>query len=316
MRKMMPGKKSWLLNIRHVVIFCCMYIPCIQSAQKKERPTSAPFISGDGFRSIADHIFDETNEVIPIDAIKFADTIFVKTDKLHDFFRNVHKHITTPYILITHNSDADAPGQYTHMLRDANILRWYGQNSTLMNHPKFIPIPIGFENVHFNKNGNVQNFLNINERRCTDPFEKKYLLGRNFRSHTNIPVREKIAHMFVDKPYCHTVLMPIHWDYLEQMAQAKFILSPRGSGLDCHRHWEALLAGAIPIIKSSPLDPLLKDLPVLIIKDWHEINEKFLLDQYARIMEHTAYNFDLLYLSHWQKVIRSDQAYFKETIDG
>ena len=44
----------------------------------------------------------------------------------------------------------------------------------------------------------------------------------------------------------------------------KFILSPPGAGFDCHRTWEALYLGAIPIVKTSSLDPLYKDLPVVI----------------------------------------------------
>ncbi|CAF4740942.1 unnamed protein product, partial [Rotaria sp. Silwood2] len=36
--------------------------------------------------------------------------------------------------------------------------------------------------------------------------------------------------------------------YLQHAGNAKFILSPRGNGLDCHRTWEAFLMGAVPIV--------------------------------------------------------------------
>ena len=53
-----------------------------------------------------------------------------------------------------------------------------------------------------------------------------------------------------------------------------FSLSPIGNGFDCHRTWESLILGNIVLLQSSPIDPLFKDLPVVIIKDFNDINEK------------------------------------------
>ena len=65
--------------------------------------------------------------------------------------------------------------------------------------------------------------------------------------------------------------------YLEQIGNAKFVLSPPGNGLDCHRTWEALMMGAVPIILSSALDPLFNNIPTIIIDDWSKLTENFLL---------------------------------------
>ena len=35
------------------------------------------------------------------------------------------------------------------------------------------------------------------------------------------------------------------------MGASTFVLSPEGSGPDCFRHWEALLAGAVPAVQDS-----------------------------------------------------------------
>jgi len=50
-----------------------------------------------------------------------------------------------------------------------------------------------------------------------------------------------------------------------------FVISPHGNGLDCHRTWESLVLGNIPIVKRSSLDPLYEGLPVVIIDDWREV---------------------------------------------
>ena len=33
------------------------------------------------------------------------------------------------------------------------------------------------------------------------------------------------------------------------LSKYKFIISPEGNGIDCHRHYEAILCGCIPIIE-------------------------------------------------------------------
>lgn len=73
------------------------------------RVSSAPFISGDTFRSFADHVIDETGMPFNPDAVRPGDSIFILTDYLPFFFRHIHHLIQAPYVLITHNSDSSAP---------------------------------------------------------------------------------------------------------------------------------------------------------------------------------------------------------------
>ena len=78
------------------------------------------------------------------------------------------------------------------------------------------------------------------------------------------------------------------------MIQYKYVISPHGNGLDCHRTWEALVLGCIPIMKSSPLDPLFEGLPVLIVKEWSDIRQE-LLDNF----QGNNSNLEKLELSYW-----------------
>ena len=39
--------------------------------------------------------------------------------------------------------------------------------------------------------------------------------------------------------------------YAEQLRAAPFTLSPEGRGVDCYRHWEALLMGTLPVVEPS-----------------------------------------------------------------
>lgn len=57
-----------------------------------------------------------------------------------------------------------------------------------------------------------------------------------------------------------------------------FVLSPEGSGMDCHRTWEALALDCIPIVKRNAFSDVFQHLPVLIVDDWGDINLQMLRD--------------------------------------
>jgi hypothetical protein len=64
------------------------------------------------------------------------------------------------------------------------------------------------------------------------------------------------------------------------MAKSKFILSPEGTGIDCHRIYESIYFDAVPLLKTSRMDNFYKNLPVLIVDKWEDITEDFLNTNY------------------------------------
>ncbi len=108
--------------------------------------------------------------------------------------------------------------------------------------------------------------------------------------------------MFSSQTYCTVSYDNNPTDYLTSLARSKFVLSPRGTGQDCHRTWEAVLMGCIPIVKHSPIDSLYEGLPILVISDWHEINANFLELKYQEITSKT-YNYERLYFTYWSRLI-------------
>jgi hypothetical protein len=53
-----------------------------------------------------------------------------------------------------------------------------------------------------------------------------------------------------------------------KLNDAKFVISPPGNGIDCHRTWEALIMGAIPIVMNTSILPVYDDQSVMIINNW------------------------------------------------
>jgi hypothetical protein len=87
-----------------------------------------------------------------------------------------------------------------------------------------------------------------------------------------------------------------------------FVISPHGNGYDCHRLWEALVLGCIPIVKTSCLDELYEDLPVLIVKEWSYITKELLedtIEEFKEIHEAGEFNYDKLTLKYWVDKINS-----------
>lgn len=246
--------------------------------------------------------------------IKPGDIIYVY--KIGLFFQKVHPLIPHPYILITQgDASSGYEEKYAPYLEDPKLIAWFGVHAKRA-HPKFFPIPLGTTGY--------QPALYVNRQEIHHFFEtvrtqtvKDQLVYMNFELGAHAD-RRLCQELFHDKPFClksgfcSQGKKISQTDYFKEMARCKFTLSPRGAGIDCWRTWEALLVGSIPIVKSSALNPLYKDLPVLIINDWHEINEKFLEEKYKEITS-KKYHLEKLYHEYWNKrIVTVQQAFLRK----
>jgi hypothetical protein len=90
-------------------------------------------------------------------------------------------------------------------------------------------------------------------------------------------------------------------DYFKKIGKYKFTASPQGNGIDCHRHYEALLAGSIPIIEKNPLmEKKYKNLPILWTYDYSEITQDYLIETYKAMLK-KEYDFSALYFDLYDK---------------
>ncbi len=263
------------------------------------RPSSYPYVAGDTFRDYCDYIYDETGNTVVPENVNYGDTIFLKTDYLRQFFTSLHPQIANPYILVTHNGDLPVPREFGFMLDDPKIIAWFGQNIQYA-HPKLHPIPIGIANRYWG-HGNIDTVAEVQQ--LIPGCVKSILLYMNF-SQSTYGERPHVYHFFKDKPFCTVGGHKGFGSYLFDLAQSKFVLSPRGNGLDCHRTWEALYMGAIPIVVTSPIDPLYDGLPVIIIKGWNEVTQEFLEAKWEE-MSAAEYQLNRIYADYWLDMISS-----------
>ena len=63
------------------------------------------------------------------------------------------------------------------------------------------------------------------------------------------------------------------------------------------------MVGTIPIVLSSPINNLYKNLPVIIVQSWSVITKEFLEQKYVEIHEST-YDFKKIYTDYWINKIK------------
>ncbi len=285
-----------------------LLILCVPALWSHDREPLPPYITGDGFRDYADHLYDETSKEMSPAQVLAGSTVFVKADLICEFAKKIHPQITHPYILITHNADQRIPGAYSFLLDDPKIIAWFGQNVTNYCHEKLHPIPIGLEN-RYNRGKTAEVIASfVKFPRNITPSVLLYL---NVNLATNPVERGMVIEKFKDKPYCHHANKRLFLEYLNDILRSKFILSPEGTGLDCHRTWETLYLKRIPIVKHSSSDALFEDLPVYLIDSWDEISPEKLEEVYLKTSD-KAWNYEKLTLDYWLHAIERVKKNFLE----
>lgn len=110
--------------------------------------------------------------------------------------------------------------------------------------PKIRPLPLGFDNP-------LEEYLPASANKQTDIFYAG-------RSHSSTVRSRGLAHLEklralgykVDAP---TQLIPRE-EFYRRAAEAWIVWSPEGQGWDCHRHYESLLVGSVPLINYPTME--------------------------------------------------------------
>jgi hypothetical protein len=93
----------------------------------------------------------------------------------------------------------------------------------------------------------------------------------------------------------------------ERALGARFVFAPSGYGKQDYRVWEALLAGAVPIVlRVAAQDALLEGLPVVRVDDWAEVTPARLAREWARLEDAAArgeVSWTKLFFPYWFGVL-------------
>lgn len=267
------------------------------------RPSSYPYITGDGFRNFANHIYDDANPVINTHGIKEGDVVFVGNSRIRKFFSEIHPLINNRYILISHNGDEKIDGEVAKYI-DGKIIKWYGIN-VVTEHPNVVPLPLGIENLHYYVNG-IPSIFNSVRRKVV---QKNNSVFYAFTVETNPGKRGPALEYLKNNVYAETLVKWLNFKhYLALLSTYKFTASPEGSSVEGHRTWDALYVGVVPIVTRSATTSYFEKIgiPMWVIDEWDELdafNDAKLSEQYNLLMQ----NFDesKLFIDYWLNKIRN-----------
>ena len=250
--------------------------------------------------------------------------LYVCNSAIRTFVMETLPFITDRFVLVSGDSDDSMPygplsqDEFTAFIADKRLQHWFCQN-LLITHPKMTHLPIGLDYHTISKVGEQHPWgmgaLPIDQERelekCIEeapPLVLRYPLCYSNFHHTVWGIgdrgdrKEVVESISKEVVFYEPDFTPrrIGWNHQSQLM---FVLSPMGGGYDCHRTWEALCLGCIPIVKSSGLDPLYADLPVLIVKNWSDVTRE-LLSATLQSFSTRGFHIDKLLLNYWIGLIR------------
>ena len=206
-------------------------------------------------------------------------------------------------ILITSFSDAQCTDEMADKL-PLNIKKWY-TNNVDTNNPRVEIIPIGLRTSSEGEDV-LRKAINIGR------LPNRNLMYMNFMR--NIPrvynPREGIYEQFLCKKWVtgeggfeH---VPMEQFY-GQILSHPFTLSPPGAGPDCHRHWESIILGSIPVVLKSKTTEILNGLPCFQVNNWDEVTATRLRMEYPRLKElFKSPRMEICYFEYWKEKIMKE----------
>ncbi len=258
-----------------------------RSILRKVKPlppsSSYPFLSGDTFKSFCAFEFDGLGNLHLNSDI---DSRFVKSDFIfaHAFpdstaamnlYQNLH--VTglesfSEYSLIIHNGD-QIPSEEEMLFLSKLFKRIYSVN-WLGDRKIAIPLPIGLENRSKRRNGVPRDFAKMVSAGLPDWVNRDIELLVCFSMHTNVTERSAALDICAEIKGVQIFLDPMTpKEYRKLVLRSKYVLSPPGNGPDCHRTWESIYLGAVPIVHQSFWPDFEMQLPVEVVKDWNQIED-------------------------------------------
>lgn len=246
-------------------------------------------------------------------------SLYMCTDSVPLFLNEVLGKIRRPFVLVTGDSDLAVNGSTIQnietLLSNPYLKTWFAQNLDYM-HSKIKPMGIGldfhsaWQNPRHYSGRQILPAHQEGELRSICRAAKKFserepLVVCDWIGHSTYGDREEARRGIPENArFVPTRRLPRH-ELWQEYAKHAFVASPFGVGLDCHRTWEALALGCVPIIKKSALTPLFDGMPVLVIERWDLLTTEYLQQQHQKLV---AQNFDYskIFLTYWRGRINKD----------
>jgi hypothetical protein len=239
--------------------------------------SSSPFISGDTFRKLCD--IDLTNSDFTI--LKKIDpssktNVFMPIGRAVELslWLNANTLQKSNWQLVLHNGD--------HCLEDRELqtfVKIFSRVSSvnwLGNHKIATPLPIGLENFKYFRNGIPFFYTNRNKNVFSGWEFRTFEVFLSIKKGNNPKYRtglETSLSFSEDNFIAQSFMSPTA--HRAMLRNSRFVISPPGNGPDCHRTWEAIYLGAVPIVLRKFWN-FKEMLPVLVVDNYENLEQDIL----------------------------------------
>jgi len=266
-----------------------------------QRGGSDSLLSGAAFKAECKYNLDDRYKIIPIDdKLEEGDRVFMKMGDIHTITDTPpSKKIT----LVIHNTDETFDDNMMEEVKPY-VVGVYAVNCSAKDAKQ---IPLGFRDDQYTPHKVLHDVLNDTSKSS----EKEILCFVNFNLDTNGGERTTAMNYFKEKPWAtlneaymkmkgHNAIsyhapkiQDMRVEFYTTLKKTKFVICPPGNGRDTHRVYETLFYGAVPVIKTSFLDPLYEKLGgCWIVKEWDEVTEESLNEKWETI-SHSKVDLDI-----------------------
>lgn len=260
------------------------------------------FINGNEFSKLAHYSLDShlnkwelNDDLLNNNAIIFCRLEYL--NKLSSYIKKSSKN----YILITHDSDKLLNNERFENI--PNIVKKCFSINAIHNHKNLINIPLGLENEivsHKPLSRIDYKWLRKNLSGLASREKRKDVVYCNWQNRTHA-TRKNIVNTL--KSTDVNIIQDgglTQYEYYERLASYKFVICPRGNGVDTHRLWETLYVGSIPVIIDHPTYKNF-NLPIVRLKKWEDLTQELLSN-----FNEKQYSYHWLNMKNWETYIKDE----------
>lgn len=314
----------------------------VKSSYRIEDITQCEYVSNIGLMLLCDTTYNKNGKLVPIQITGAAarskkQIIYIKDDDgvtLSNFIKKSLPHLKQKFILVTGGSDLTAPFEMVTkeeartLIANPFMKKWYAQNYMFV-HEKVDNWPLGLS-FNLYREGRTYETPAIEQEKYL-----KSLISFMKPFHKRVADHAKDPLIYVNMTMRNSRLES-RWDcfnavYLkdpslivepeetlrkhetatetprntvwQNISSTPFCLSPFGYGIDCHRHYEILALGAIPIIRGKILHRLFEDMPVLYVEKWEDITRTLLVETLKELSTQ-KFDYSKLKIAYWKNFLR------------
>ena len=204
-----------------------------------------------------------------------------------------------PIKLITSFSDACVTQEMADKLPKG--IHWYA-NNVRCDHPRVTALPIGC------KYEAIREQILISAMHQPRPVQRNLMYMCFTQQIPRTPNPRQGLYDIFNKPWITSEggdkTNPVPFaEFYHGIQSHPYVLSPHGAGPDCHRHWEAMLLGSIPIVLVDKANELLDDMPALRVNSWDHVTEDLLIRSLPEMQDRQRHR-EKLFMPYWERVIR------------